>query len=101
MHSPKQRRQLDAYGRNLAAVTRGAVLLGAGADNKIRNKDTGRIFPCCWTDCVVDADRRYYVEVPHETPRWIDPTTGKQEMVVYTFCSEAHKEFWLAGIPRS
>lgn len=96
MHSAKQMRMRSAYGQALRAG--GVLLRPPGKGNLVRNQESGRVLPCCWSDCMADGDDRIRVEVPHDTPRWSDPTTGKQEMLVYIFCSEAHKEQWLTGL---
>jgi hypothetical protein len=80
------------------AVMRGAVLLRPGGrGHKVRNVESGRVLPCCWADCTADGDDRIFVEVPHSQPRWRDPATGKQEMLVYIFCDDGHKAMWLKG----
>lgn len=82
----------------------GAVVLNPrkpiGLSHKvpIRNAQ-GNPIPCCYGDCRKDADNRFRVEVPHPTPRWIDVTTGRREMLVYAFCGDAHKAMWLKGSP--
>lgn len=94
MHSGKQRRSLNEYGRKVDLT--GGVLLGTTAVNKVRvrNMETDRVLPCCWHDCMVDGDDRVRVEVPHDHPRF------PGEKLVYIFCSESHKTFWLMGVTR-
>lgn len=58
--------------------------------HKVRNVATGRVLPCCWDDCTADGDDRIRIEVPHDKPRW-RTADGKQEMLVYIFCSDEHK----------
>lgn len=65
----------------------------------VRNVETGRVLPCCWQDCTRDGDNRHRVEIPHPTPRWRDPATGRQEMLVYVFCNEEHKRQFVKGTP--
>lgn len=70
-----------------------------GHTQRIINQATGRICPCCWSDCMRKADNRFRVEVPHNQPRWKDPVTGKQEMLVYTFCRDSHKALFVRHTP--
>lgn len=65
----------------------------------VRNQATGRVLPCCWQDCTRNADNRFRVEVPHNQPRWKDELTGKQEMLVYTFCGDRHKLMFVKNTP--
>jgi hypothetical protein len=77
------------------------LILPAGVRHAVPivNPVTGRICPCNWADCTRPADDRYRVEVPHNQPRWKDPLTDRQEMLVYTFCGEAHKLEFVRGTP--
>jgi hypothetical protein len=86
--------------RALQRATRGGVLLrpGQNSGTKIRNVETGRVFPCCWDVCERDANVNIEVRVNHEQPRWRDPVTGEQEKLIYTFCSEAHKGFYVQAM---
>lgn len=70
-----------------------------GTGHRVRNVSTGRVLPCCWDDCTTDGDDRYRIEVPHEKPRWRTPD-GRQEMLVYIFCSEVHKGHYLEKLGR-
>lgn len=103
MHSPKQRRSLNAHGHKaaLTAATKGGVILGRPRDHKLRNPETGRVFPCCYGHCVEDADARIDHKVPHDAPRWRNEETGEQEMLVYTFCSDAHRERFVTELAGS
>ena len=94
MHQPKGNPGRWAPAESLS----GGVLLNP-TPGRMRNGDTGRIFPCCWSDCETPGNTRIDVQVPHPTPRWRDEATGKQEMLVYIFCSEAHKTMFLKGTP--
>lgn len=76
----------------------GTVIRSGGTGTKVRNVETGRVLPCCYTDCMNDGNDRHRVEVPHDTPRWKDEATGKQEMLVYIFCTELHKSFFIQGL---
>jgi hypothetical protein len=79
-------------------ATKGGILLRpGGTGTKVRNVETGRVLPCCWSDCEKDGSSLITVEVPHNQPRWKDPTTGAQEMLVYIFCSQAHKTEFVKG----
>jgi len=86
--------------RALQRATRGGVLLrkGQNSGTKIRNVETGRVFPCCWDTCEIPANVNIEVRVPHEQPRWRDPLTGEQEMLIYTFCSEGHKSMYIRAM---
>lgn len=79
--------------RELARATKGGVVLRPGqwSSTKIRNATTGRIFPCCYSPCYKDANVNIEIRVNHEQPRWIDPVTGEQEKLIYTFCSDTCK----------
>lgn len=66
---------------------------------RVTNQITGRVLPCCWQDCTKPGDNNYRVEVKHNQPRWKDPLTGKQEMLVYIFCGQRHKEMFVVGTP--
>lgn len=84
--------------RALQRATRGGVLLRKGSkssDTKIRNVATGRVFPCCWDTCEKDANVNIEIRVNHEQPRWVDPVTGDQEKLIYTFCSDGHKQMYI------
>lgn len=70
------------------------ILRPGGSGTKVRNVQTGRVLPCCWSDCQEDGNDRIQVQLPHDQPRWRDPKTGAQEMLVYIFCSDEHKAFW-------
>ena len=96
MLSPQQIRRI--YGQAPPNLT-GAVLLGGPEVGKVRlrNRETGRVFPCCWSDCMVDGDDRYRVTVPHDDPDRRD----KGDTLTYIFCSDVHKHHWLAGLPKS
>lgn len=74
------------------------LLLGPNRNPRlVRHVPTGRVVMCSWSDCTHPGDDRVQFQVPHESPRWVDKTTGKQEMVVYIFCSERHKQMWVDG----
>jgi hypothetical protein len=93
MLSPQQLRRI--YG---APDLRGAVILTPGKEvnrQLVRNQATGRVLPCCYSDCQIDGDNRYRVEVPHDNPRF------DGERLVYIFCTELHKGFWLQGMAKS
>ncbi len=62
-----------------------------------RNPDTGRIFPCCFEDCEKPGLTTIEFKVPHDKPRWRDPETGEQEMLVYIFCTEFHRNLFMVG----
>lgn len=85
----------------LRELERTAVTLrpGRGSSGIVRNVTTGRVLPCCWADCENDGDNRIRIEAPHPQPRWKDPTTGRQEMEVYIFCSESHRLAFAKGTP--
>lgn len=72
---------------------------GLIAPGIVRNRETGRIFPCCYADCDKAGDKRIKIEVPHSQPRWRDRKTGRQEMVIYIFCSEPHRLEFAKGTP--
>jgi hypothetical protein len=77
-------------------LARGGKLIDRGTrkgSNIVRNRMTGRILPCCWSDCMVNGNKRIRVAVPHDTPRW------EGEKQIYIFCSDSHKAMWLAGTP--
>lgn len=59
----------------------------------VRNVSTGRVLPCCWSDCERAGSDRIQLQVKHERPRWRTPD-GRQEMLVYIFCSDEHKEHY-------
>lgn len=71
----------------------GAVMLG-GQPQRVRTAKEGRPIPCVWSDCWRDGDNRYRIEArnPDWKPEWGD--RGKH--IVYIFCSERHKEYWLS-----
>lgn len=99
-NSPRPKRLIDTVDAATRAATQGGVLLRpGGTGTKVRNVETGRVLPCCWDDCEKEGSTRFEIQVPHPQPRWKDPQTGKQEMLVYIFCSEAHKAAQLAGTP--
>lgn len=76
------------------------VLLRPGGRGKlVRNVATQRVLPCCWDDCTEDGNDRIRVEIPHPTPRWKDSLGGKQEMLIYIFCSDGHRNHYLARTP--
>ena len=80
-----------------AAATRGGVMLGESRNTGlVRNVVTERVLPCCLESCMKNGSTRYEVKIPHEDPRWVDEQTGKQEMKIYIFCSEGHRELWVA-----
>lgn len=66
----------------------------ANHPDPIRNA-AGKPIPCCYSDCTRNADNRYKVAIPHDHPRWRDPVTGLQEMLIYTFCGDPHKDMWI------
>lgn len=66
---------------------------------RVRNVATGRVLPCCWQDCERLGDNAFRIEVPHSQPRWRDPVTGKQEMVVYVFCGDPHRRAFVKNTP--
>jgi hypothetical protein len=68
----------------------------AGRGIRVRNVATGRVLPCHYGPCQNDGDDRIRVEQPHENPRWRNPVTGEQEMLVRIFCSEVCKRTWLS-----
>jgi hypothetical protein len=80
--------------------TEAAVLLRPPMrGRKVRNQLTGRVLPCCHGPCQNDGDDGIRVEVPHPQPRWRDPLTGRQEMVVYIFCSDLCRREFVKGSP--
>jgi len=82
--------------RRLVVVRRGIVLTGHA--RPIRNLH-GKAILCCHGPCERDADDRFRVELPHNQPRWKDLATGKQEMLIYTFCSDTCKAEFLVNSP--
>jgi hypothetical protein len=78
-----------------AYLAKGGKLLDAGSkgarSNLVRNRSTGRVLLCCWTDCQRNGDKRIRASLPHPTPRW------EGERLIYIFCCENHKAHWLAG----
>jgi hypothetical protein len=82
-------------------ITRPAVapklLQRAHTGTLVRNVETGRILPCCYADCERAGRSNITVELPHNAPRWRDPTTGRQEMIVYIYCSDQHRAAHWAG----
>lgn len=94
------RRLIDTVDAATRAATQGGVLLRpGGTGTRVRNVETGRVLPCCWDDCMKPGSTQHEIQVPHPTPKWKDPKTGNQEMLVYIFCSAEHKAMQLAGTP--
>ena len=90
--------------RRRLAVAGPPVLLRPGmtgptAGNIVRNVATERILPCCHDDCTANGDNRIQIQVPHERPRW-RKKDGTQEMLIYIFCTEQHKEMYRAALQR-
>lgn len=52
---------------------------------RVRNQMTGRVLPCCWSDCERDGYDEIQVAKDHEDPRW------PGEKRIYIFCSDAHR----------
>lgn len=77
----------------------GGVILGtphtSAKAQLVRNPGTQRILPCSWDDCTNHGDNRIQVRIPHEKPRWRDPVTGNQEMLIHIFCSDQHKQHYI------
>jgi hypothetical protein len=67
---------------------------------RVRNA-AGNPILCCngFDQCDQLADARVKIEIPHESPRWTDPATGKQEMLVYTFCSDKCRRSYARRVP--
>jgi hypothetical protein len=66
---------------------------GTRRGRRVTNTVTGRVYPCCYSDCESDGSTSYEVSQPHESPRW------PGERVVYIFCSAQHKAFFLRDTP--
>lgn len=86
MHFNRQRKQL-------AHAIQGGVLLGPAQTSPnavlVRGTFTGRIYPCCWSDCTNHGDARISVNADHDTPRF------PGEQLTYIFCTEAHRDHWI------
>jgi hypothetical protein len=63
---------------------------------KIINFDTGGYGICAWSDCYKDACSLHEVR-QHEHARSVacDGPLGRH--VTYAFCTDRHKQYWLAG----
>lgn len=58
--------------------------------DRIRNF-WGNPIPCCWSDCWKHASTRHQVVVPHDAP------DRQGDNLVYAFCSDLHKLFWISA----
>jgi hypothetical protein len=50
----------------------------------MRSGTTGRLIPCCWTECQRVGDTRWQIRV-YESP---------VKTTIYLFCGERCKEYW-------
>lgn len=86
MHFNRQRREI-------AKAIQGGILLGPPQTSpnavRVRGTFTGRVYPCCWSDCTNDGDARVSVDVPHDAPRF------PGEQLTYIFCSDQHRDHWI------
>lgn len=57
----------------------------------VRNRLTGRVLPCCWADCEIPGDDAIRHAELHDLPRF------DGERLVWIFCSDRHRLFWLAA----
>lgn len=68
-----------------------------GGDHPVRVRNSsGQPLLCTFPPCDRLGDDRYQTRIPHDAPRWRDPRTGDQEMLIFIFCGEACKQAWIA-----
>lgn len=65
---------------------------------RVRNQITGRVLPCCWSDCERDGDLRYKIVVREDSPDE-RPKAGIVNTRTYVFCSDGHREFYVQQLP--
>ena len=77
-------------------MTRTTFQQHARLSKKIINYDqAGRKVLCAWDECDKDAYSLYEVRT-HEHARSISCDSSLASHVTYPFCSERHKQYWLA-----
>jgi hypothetical protein len=64
----------------------------------VRNRETGRILPCCWDDCEKPGNARIWAEVTDgefTDADMVPPLmVGTPKTFRYIFCAERHRAYW-------
>lgn len=65
------------------------LLLSRPVPNLVRNTQTGRILPCCWSDCTHPGSAEIYVPVRNTQPTF----PGQEARAI--FCCDTHRQYFV------
>jgi hypothetical protein len=80
---------------------RSKLFLPGGRPRQVRRvrNARGEAHMCCWHKCHKLSDDNFQIRLKHPQPRWKNPITGEQEMLIYTFCSDQCRQAFAKGTP--